>query len=184
MSVLVSDFTGCSVLLYDTKNNHLGSAIIKEHDRGEQYIRLNKLPTVLNANDNCKVFVLSSPIPCEFSGKLRKIGGSLIIAMFQGNEVENRSAMRHPIKTTASISALIIDDQVHFPQNPINVKLINISTNGVRFRAPFYTLNNGDIFKMHLVISNSKRVITAEVVNSVDQGTTHTDYGCRFMEIS
>ena len=184
MSVLANNFTGCSVLLYDADNNQLGSAIVKEHDRGAQHIKIDTVPDMLSTNDNFKVFVLSSPAPCEFSGRLRKIGGSHIIAMFHGNEIENRSSARHPVKAVASINALIIDNQVHFPQNPIHVVLLNISTNGVRFRAPFHTLNKGDRFKMNLAISNNKRIITAEVVNSVDQGTKHSDYGCRFMEIS
>jgi len=183
MSALLGDFTDCSVLLYDMSGNHLGSTVIREHDKKEQQIKVNLMPTVLRANDNCRVFILSSPTPCEFSGKLKKIGGSLIIAMFQGQEKENRGAMRYPVNTSAKIEALIIDEQSYYLQTPVDVTLINISTSGVRFRAPFYSLIENDVFMMDFIISNANKTITAEVVNCMDKGTESSDYGCRFVEI-
>jgi len=183
MSALTGDFTGCSVLLYDTNGNHLGSTVIREHDRGEQHIKLNLMPAMLRANDNCKVFILSSPTPCEFMGMVKKLSGSLIIALFQGQEKENRGATRYPVKTTAYIEALIIDNKEYNLQIPVNVTLINISTTGVRFRAPYYSLNEGDIFKVNLVVSNSKKTLTAAVINHTDKEPVSSDYGCRFIEV-
>jgi len=184
LSVLAGDFTGCSVLIYDTDGNHLISTIVKEHDRGEQQIKINRMPSELKANDDCKVFLLSSPTPCEFSGKLKKVGGSLSIALFQGQEKENRGATRYAVSTPASIESLIVDGEAHKLQNPVNVTLINISTSGVRFRAPYYSFLDGDTFRMNLIISNSKKNITAEVINYLDnEAASSSDYGCRFMEI-
>ena len=183
MSALTGDFTGCSILLYDTSGNHLGSTAIREHDRKDQQIQVNIMPTVLRANDTCRVFILSSPTPCEFSGKLKKISGSLIIALFQGQEKENRGSARYPVNTPATIEALVIDEQAYYLQTAVKVSLINISTSGVRFHAPFYSLLEGDIFNMDLVISGAKKTITAEVVNFVDKKNDSSDYGCRFVEI-
>ena len=183
MSVLAGDFTGCSVLIYDTNGNHLSSTVIREHERKEQQIKVNLIPAQLKANDNCKVFIMSSPSPCEFSGKLIKEGGKLIIAMFQGQEKENRAATRYTVNTPANIEALIIEEQAYSLQTPVEVTLINISTSGVRFRAPYYSLIEKDIFRMNLVISNSQKTITAEVINNADKGTETSDYGCRFVEI-
>ena len=183
MSALRGDFTGCSVLLYDTHGNHLGSTAIREHDRKDQLIKVNIMPSTLRANDNCRVFVLSSPTPCEFSGKLKKDGGNLIIALFQGQEREKRRSARYPVNTPATIEALVIDGESYNLQTPVKVTLINISTSGVRFRAPFYSLIEGDTFRMDLIISNAKKTITAEVVNHVDRINDSSDYGCRFMEI-
>ena len=183
MSVLTGDFTGCSVLIYDTDGNHLGSSLIREHDRGERRIQVNLMPDELKANDNCKLLILSSPTPCEFSGIVKKIGGSMSIAMFQGQEKENRASTRYAVNNTALIEALIIDGKAYSLQNPIKVNLINISTTGVRFRAPFYSFEVEDVFSMHMVISNSRKKITAEVINHLDNEPTSSDYGCRFMEI-
>ena len=183
MSVLAGDFTGCSVFIYDTEGQHLSSTVVREHDKKEQQIKVNLMPAELKANDNCKVFLLSSPTPCEFSGKVKKVGGSLFIAMFQGQEKENRGATRYSVGTPAYIEDLILDGEAHKLQNTVKVVLINISTSGVRFRAPHYSLNVGDIFKMNLIISNNKKTITAEVLNFADNETISSDYGCRFVEI-
>jgi len=183
MSVLTGDFTGCSILIYDTDGNHLGSTAVKEHDRGDQHIKVNLMPDGLKTNDNCKLFILSSPTPCEFTGRVKKIGGSLTIAMFQGQEKENRAATRYAVNNTALVEALIIDGKAYSLQNPIKVDLLNISTSGVRFRAPFYSFEVEDVFSMHMLISNSRKKITAEIMNHIDNEPTSSDYGCRFMEI-
>jgi len=183
MSVLAGDFTGCSALVYNTDGNHLISTNIREHDRADQHIRLNLMPDELSVNDNCKIFVLSSPTPCEFLGKVKKMGGTLMIAMFQGQEKENRGATRYAVNTPASIEALVIDDKAYNLQNPVKVTLINISTSGVRFRAPYYSFIDEDIFIMNLIISNSTKIVTAKVINSADKLNSTSDYGCSFMEI-
>jgi len=60
--------------------------------------------------------------------------------------------------------------------------LLNISTTGVRFRAPYYSFQAGDKFKMHLTINNSRKELTAEVVNYIDNEPRSSDYGCRFID--
>ena len=184
MSALAGDFTDCTALIYDINGVHLASSLIRTHDREAQQIRVNLMPSELSVNDNCKVFVLSSPTPCEFLGKVKKEGGNLFIAMFQGQEKENRGATRYSVNSPALIDALIVDDKAHNLQTPIKITLINISTSGVRFRAPYYSFIEGDVFQMHLVISNSKKRITAQVINFFDNKTTSSDYGCRFLEIN
>jgi len=183
MSVLVGDFSGCTVLIYDSNGNHLISTAIRTHEKKEQHITVSRMPGELTANDNCKLVILSSPTPCEFSGKIQKSGGSLFIAMYQGQAKESRNAARYPVKASALIDALVVDEREYALQTPIKVDLINISTSGMRFRAPYYSLLTGDIIKMHLVISNNKKMITAEVNNCVDHLTEVSDYGCRFLEI-
>jgi len=65
----------------------------------------------------------------------------------------------------------------------LRVALLNISTGGVRFRAPFYSFEEGDIFRMNFIISNSKKQLIAKVVNHADKKTVSSDYGCRFLQI-
>jgi len=179
----MSDFTGCSIFIYDTSGNQLGTTVVREHDRKEQVIQVNIMPAELKPNDDCKVFLLSSPVPCEFFGKIRKSAGNLMIAMFQGQVKESRGAMRYSVNSPAEIEALVIEGKPYYLQNTVRVTLINISTSGVRFRAPHYTFNEGDIFMMNMAVSNSKKRITADVVNCLEKGIEHTDYGCRFMEV-
>ena len=180
---LGSDFTDFTVLIYDANGNHLIDTVVTSHDRNDQQIQVGIMPEELKANDDCKLLILSSPIPCEYRGKVKKIGGSLFIAMFYGQEKESRGSTRYAVSTPALIDALIVDGQPYPLQNLVKVVLINVSTNGVRFRAPYYSFEIGDLFQMHFSVSNSTKKLAAVVVNSVDNGTTSSDYGCRFVEV-
>ena len=185
MAVLSSDFTDHTVLIYDLTGNHLISTVVRNHDRDAQHIQVNLIPEELKVNDNCKILMLSSPTPCEFMGKVKKVGGNLFIAMFQGQEKENRGATRYPVNSPALIDTLLIDGDTHNLQTPLKVTLLNISTSGVRFRAPYYSFEKGDLFRMHFIISNNRKEITAEVINYVDDPLNNSkafsDYGCKFV---
>lgn len=180
---LSSDFTDCTVFIYDMNDNHLSSPAIIDYDKSEQRIKISAIPKELKVNDNCRLFILSSPSPYEFHGKLKREGSNYFIAMFQGQEKDNRRAARYKVDTPALIDNLIIDGKAYSLQTPIRVKLINISTGGVRFRAPFYSLESGDNFQMHLSISNNKKTIVAEVTNCIDNEPESSDYGCFFLRV-
>jgi len=183
MSALTSDFNNQTVLIYDLKGNHLISTSIIEYDKGVKQIIVETLPETLKFNDSCKLIILSSPTPCEFSGRIKRAGNELCIALFQGQERENREAARYPVNTPALIPILVIDGEHHPVQTPIKIVLRNISATGVRFRAPYYSFDIGDELQMDLFIGNSQKKITARVVNIVDKEPVFSDYGCRFLFI-
>ena len=181
MSALTSDFTNQTVLIYDSSGNHLISTHVTEHDRGSKQIIVNTLPAELKFNDNCSLIILSAPTPCEFNGRIKRSENNLCIAMFQGQERENRDATRYPVSSLAVIPTLIVDGLYHPIQTPIRVMLINISTTGVRFRAPFYSFEIGDEFQMDMMINNTQKKIAAKVINNKDNEPHTSDYGCRFI---
>jgi hypothetical protein len=183
MAALVSDYNDHTVIIYDTNNNHLMTTVVTMHDKVEQKIQVSKMPKELKNNDDCKLLIMSSPTPCEYLGKVKRVGGVFTFALFQGQEKENRGAARYSITASAEIDALVIDDTAYTLQTPVKVELVNISTSGLRFRAPYYSLEFDDVIQMHLVISNNKKRIITRVVNYVNNKQASTDYGCRFLEV-
>jgi len=181
MSVLSDNYTGCSVLIYNTDGEHLLDTVVSEHNREAQQIQVSALPEDLHVNDNCSLLVLTSPSPCEYLGKVKKVGGSVFIAMYQGQEKENRTATRYAVNAPALIDTLITEGHPYLLHTPLAIKLINISTGGVRFRAPYYSLADGDVFQMRVVISQNKKKLIAQVVNHVDDEPASSDYGCLFL---
>ena len=175
------DYTDHSILIYDMDGNHLVDTVVKEHDKADKQIRVGSMPASLKANDDCKLLILTSPTPCEYQGKVKKVGGAFFIAMFQGQLKENRTATRYAVNTPALIDIFVVDGQQYKLLNPVKVVLKNISTSGVRFLAPFYTFNDRDKFRMHMTISGSKKQLIAEVMNHLDNEPISTDYGCRFV---
>ena len=186
MPVVGTDFTDNTVFIYDEDGNHLNDTIVTSHDKISQQIQVSIMPEALKLNDNCKLLILSSPTPCEYRGKVKKVGGSRFIAMFQGQEKESRGSTRYPVNTPALIDVIFTDNQPAHLQKPIQVALINISTSGVRFRAPYYSLEDNDKFQMHMIINNNRKKLIAQVINHVDytnKEPNQSDYGCRFIEI-
>jgi len=181
MAALTADFTNHTTLVYNTNGTHMISTSVTSYDRDARYVYLAKMPKELNINDNCKLIILTSPTPCEFMGRVKKFGGSLYIALFQGQEKESRESQRYPVSNPALITALFENGEAHRVQTPIKVMLINISTSGIRFRAPFYSFEVGDEFQMDLYIGNNQKKITAKVINSMDQKDNLSDYGCLFL---
>jgi len=183
MAALSSDFTNHTVLLYDLGGNHLISTSVTSHDREARQVVLSEIPEDIKTNENYRLIILTSPIPCEFLGKVKKSGGNFYVALFQGQEKEGRDAPRYPVTTPALITAHVDGDKLYYIQTPIKVVLINISTTGIRFRAPYYSFDVGDEFQMDLYIGSNQKKVTARVVNNVDKNTESSDYGCRFLLI-
>jgi len=181
MSVLSDNYTGCTVFIYDMNGDHLLDTVVTDHNREEQQLKVNSLPVELHINDKCSLLVLTSPSPCEYLGKVKKIGGNIFIAMYQGQEKENRTATRYAVNAPAMIDTLITEGHPYSLHTPLNVTLINISTSGVRFRAPYYSLAEGDVFQMRMVISQNKKKLIAQVLNHIDKEPVSSDYGCLFL---
>ncbi|MCL2627638.1 MAG: PilZ domain-containing protein [Oscillospiraceae bacterium] len=178
---LTDDYTGHSILIYDMDGNHLNNTVVKEHNKADKQIRVGNLPASLGANADCKLLILTSPAPCEYQGKVKKVGGAFYIAMFQGQLKENRTASRFNVNTPALIDIYVSEGQQYKLLNPVKVVLKNISTSGVRFVAPFYSFNDRDKFRMHMTISGSNKQLIAEVMNHLDNEPVSSDYGCRFV---
>jgi hypothetical protein len=183
MAVLSIDYIDHSVLIYDTNGVHLKTTVVTSYDKQAQRMQVRQMPPGLNVNDECKLLILSSPTPCEYLGRVRKEGASLYIAMFQGQEKENRGATRYAVDTPGLIDSLICDNQPYPLHSPVKVVLINVSTTGMRFRTPYYCLTVGDIINMHLVVSGSEKQLVAKIVNCVDKEPDSSDYGCRFLVV-
>jgi len=183
MAALSGDFTDLTALVYDTEGNYLISTFIVSHDKEARHVVLDKMPEGINANENCKLIVLTSPTPCEFLGKAKKTGGNFFIALFQGQEKETRVAPRYSISNPALITAVLVDGEVHRIQTPIKITLVNISASGLRFRAPYYSFDVGDDFHLDMMIGQTPKKATIRVVNAVDNEPESSDYGCRFLLI-
>ena len=183
MAAFAGNFTDHSVFIYDANGNPLVNTIVTDHDRDSKQMQVSDMPNELKVNDDCRLLVLASPTPYEFQGKVKKVGGNKYIAMFQGHEVENRGAARYTVNTSAVVNTFISDGQPYLLHTPVKVVLLNISTTGVRFRAPYYSFQKGDKFKMHMTINNNRKELTAEVVNLIDNEPHSSDYGCRFVDI-
>jgi len=181
MQALGGNYADCGILIYDDAGNQLGTSTVIKHDRTNTRIEVRALPTELRAGNTCRILILTSPAPCEYQGRIITEGSSRLIAMFHGKEKENRTAARYKINTMAVVEHLIYHGKAFPLQTPMTVLLINISKSGVRFRAPLNAFIDGARFQMRMKISDSEKLLIADVVHHADFEPESSEYGCSFL---
>ena len=184
MAALSGNYTGCSVLIYDTEGNHLTSTTVTDYDRMTLRIAVKETPPGLSVGDSCGLFILSSPAPCEYQGRVANDGMKKIIAMYNGQKKENRGAVRYNVNYPVLIEYYICDGRAYPLHTPLKAELINISKSGVRFSAPTNALSDGDRFQMRMKINDNEKLFIADVINHSDDDFESSKYGCRFLVAS
>jgi hypothetical protein len=175
------DYTDCSILIYDKDGNHLNNTVVTSHDKVSLRVEVEEPPPSLGNGDGCRLLILTSPSPREYQGRVVREGHRLSIAMFQGRENEKRGAVRYNVNFSALIENLICDGRAHPLHTPLEVELINISKSGVRFRAPYYSLTEGDRFQIRMKIGDGEKLLIVDVVNYKDREDKTSEYGCKFL---
>ena len=168
-------------MIYDEAGNHLGSTIVTDYNKNALVIEVEEIPPVLGNGERCRLLILSSPSPCEYQGRVTKMGARKTIAMFFGQEKESRGAVRYMLSCPALIENLVYENHAYQLHTPLEIKLINISQSGVRFRAPVYALLDCDRFQMRLKISDNDKLLIADVKNHFDDDFGASEYGCYFL---
>lgn len=181
MAASSGDYTGCSILIHDEGGNHLCSTVVTSFDKSTLRIEVEETPKNLINGAFCRLLILSSPAPYEYHGRVIKEGTRIAIAMYKGQEKENRGAARYEVNLTARIEHLICDGRAYPLHTPLEVRVLNISKSGVRFRTPFYALSDGDRFNMRMKISDNEKLLIASVTNHSDHESKTSEYGCSFL---
>ena len=181
MTSLSADFTGCPVLIYNESGIQLGNSMVTHYSRNAMRVELKEIPSPLEVGEVCRLLILSSPSPCEFQGRITREGNKKGVAMFFGQEKENRSSTRYAVSYKAMIENLICDGKAYPLHTPLEATLMNISQSGARFRTPRYSFTDGDRFQMRMLIKDSVKLLIADVVNHIDKDNGFSEYGCRFL---
>ena len=182
MSKTGIDFSGSPALIYNNTDDSVFRTVVVDHDRNREYIILEELPENLNIGDTCKMLILVEPAPQECNGKIKNDLGDIVVALFKKQVKESRGATRYKVNFTAFIEHVIIEKQAYKLLNPIEVKLINISTTGLRFFAQPDTITVGDRFQIRMYINLEVRVLICQVVNHKVTGPDREEYGCRLLK--
>ena len=180
MAALSGDYNGCSVFIYDEAGELLVKTTVTYHNKREMSIEVKEAPP-LRVGESCRVFIMASPAPCDYQGRINRRGMKKSIALHHGKECESRESIRYKIRIPAQIENLICDYKAYRLHTPLDVETINISKSGVRIRAPFNALSDGDRFQLRMKIVGSEKVMIAEVTNHMDLGASGSEYGCRLL---
>jgi hypothetical protein len=181
ISGVKNDYIGCSVFFYDEEGATLSCATVVSHNKIDMRIQLDEIPEVLKTGDMCRLLILADPVPREYHGRIRFDFGTKYVALFRGKDKESRGAARYKVNFAANIEKLIYNGKEYDLYEPVEVRLINISTSGMRFSAKPNTININDRFKTTISFDDNKKTLYAEVVNVREVENSHMEYGCRFL---
>ena len=179
---LYDNFIGCMVLIHNKKGELLTKTRIVDYDRKYQMIKVEHMPD-LDRNQILKLFILAHPSPCEYKGRIVRIGKEKEIALFSGEEKEQRQAIRYKIDMSAIIEN-VVEEGILKPASPlIKVDILDISTHGFSFIDEFSKWNEGDILHIRpsVGIEESPQVWVVQVVRSSLMEDEKPIYGCRFL---
>jgi len=168
-------------LIYDAEGNHLINTSVTSHDKKSLHITLQEYPPRFEPGDICRLLILTSPSPCEYMGRVTRLNLKPVVALYHGSEKENRGSTRYEVNLAAMIENLVYERKAYRLHTPLKVWLINVSKSGMRFRAPTYSLMDGDMFQLRIKIGDGDKLLIAEAVDHIDKDDGTSEYGCKFL---
>jgi len=175
------NFTNCNVVIFDDERNLLANERILNYDGREQFIEVPESPGLIIGN-LCNVLILTTPSPYMYKGRIRKHINNIVITLFKENTVENRKDPRFKTDFPVIIEPLDGDDKGRHLHAPVEAKVINISSNGIRLHLVSKTaLSIGNRVKVRFTTGEKYPVLIADVVNHTTSSADSFEYGCRLI---
>jgi hypothetical protein len=175
-----NDFNSCNALIYDEKGRQLANSKILIYDEHENTIRVKGEPS-LEAGMLCDVLILAAPTPFVYKGRVYDLAHYKIIRLFQGKSSCKRRETRYNAELPAMVEGLVYDGKLFPLKMKMGAQVINISKSGLRFRAGLNALTVGNRFQLRMKIGADEKLLTADVVNSLDVQPNTSEFGCRLV---
>jgi hypothetical protein len=176
---LPADYSKCNALIYDEEGNLLLNATIRSHNAKENFIVIRDM-TDLSFIQQCKLLILTAPVPFSYKGMVRRHDLDLIIKLEEEQQEENRAETRYKTDIPGSIEHLIYNGKNYPLHTKLGVRIVNVSKSGLRVSAKQNTMLNGDRFSVRIQSGNSDKLLTGMIMNS-RQSWPNEEYGCRFL---
>lgn len=154
------------ILNYDVLNNIVRVSAVNIQDK-----RYEKIYVLIFGNEGLY----------EYTGTIKGtvIANEIEILLGKSRLKEDRKRFRYSISMTGTILSIIIDSWNITLRKPIEVKTINISSNGILFQADAGTFYIGNEFVLLLEIEEKVMELNCEVVRIQNSSIRTEEYGCR-----
>ncbi|MCL2030290.1 MAG: PilZ domain-containing protein [Oscillospiraceae bacterium] len=174
------DYGKCIVLIYDDAKNQLAGVEIAEHDDVENRIKVHGLPR-LPTETVYELLILTEPTPRAYKGRVHNYDRHTIFSLYRGQDSENRQETRYAIDAAARIESLVFDGTLYPLHTPLEARLVNISTGGMRIRTRFNALFDGNRFQIKIKIKDTDKLLISDVVYRKDTPPDSSEFGCRLV---
>ncbi len=152
---------------------------ILDYDNRSQIIYINRVKQF----NKCKVRIITDVGVAQFDGNFRngRNHDEISIALFNGNEKEERVAKRYDLNAFGQIKTVIIDNQEVDLRQILDCEVLNISETGVlvRCKRPCFDLNM--TFRLEISMRDTITKMKCFVVRLREHEQDINEYGCRFI---
>ncbi len=180
------DFNGARVLVKSAIDDNLSfNTAIVEHNKAYQTINValnEEIPWDLS---KLLVIVFANSKVYQFDGTGRKNAtqrGSLEIAIYKASEKEDRKQQRYDVNINANVDAVLIDNYLLDLKIPMQTTILNVSNNGLMFKAMSGAFRPKDILRLTAPdMDNTIFYVSIVRKNNIDLLTAN--YGCKLVTI-
>ena len=177
---MVNNFLNCTAIVYNDKGGLLANTKVVMHDVQNNLVELQGLPD-FTGDKRCTLLIFSTPSPFFYNGTMYMDGRSKLVKLYNEKKADKRKEPRFNIDLPAKIENLIYDGIKYPLHTPLDIRLVDISKNGMRFRSVFNALSKGDIFQMRMGNASSDIILIARIINRTDVTPENSEFRCFFM---
>lgn len=181
----VQDYQGCKTIIYDEATQSVITEGTIENFEKNTYTVTLRSPAFLSKNyERVNLLIFYQGVPHEYKGTVRKtarIAGMTEIALYRGKINEKRNAVRYPLSVSGVIEHFIIVHKLVPLYTPMQVEILNISTNGCLLRGKPNVLNINTAFQLSINMHGTDMLVNAKVtrIRTVDSDTV--ELGCKLL---
>lgn len=178
---LSNNFRGCKAFIHDSNGEMLVSnTLIKAYDSDRLIATVDGHPSVLKENERISILILHKSAVYEFQGTVRRmeLSGDQELALFKGNEKEDRKAVRYVVNLSATIECLIIGKKLTPLASPEKVLIKNLSQTGILVQMDSKIFSPGAEFQVKIHINGAQTRLNACVKRVNKLESQKFEFGC------
>lgn len=179
------DIQGLKVVVRDVKSGAtIADTIVRYYDKHFDVIRIESDSVNDEIYPRVQVLLFSSKGLFKCSGTVRGNGstGEVDIALYNGNEEDDRKAVRYVLTMPGTISNIFRPGEGVIEASTA-ITVINMSTTGFLFQAPEGLVDKKDVVKINCLFKGKRISIQGEVVRIQHRDIQHAEYGCKLYSV-
>ena len=177
----------CRILIKDTEDDRTiaDTKVIRFDSKTNSiYIAADSLIEIKNYN--ISAFIFAKDCLYNFYGTIKNVpvDNEIEVILVKRNDKENREKTRYPIALEGNIDGITFEGIMVKLRKTINIKIINMSANGILLKADFGCFVIGDCFSLNLKLEDSDIQLNCKVIRIQKNSSMLTEeYGCRITGI-
>lgn len=179
------DLRNYKVVVRDVRSGAtIADTIVRYYDKHFDVIRIDSDGINDEIYSRVQVLLFSSKGLLKCSGTVRGNGrtGEVDIALYNGNEEDDRKAVRYSL-TMPGVLSSIFRPGAGVIENSTAITVLNMSTTGFLFQAPEGILEKKDVVKISCLFKGKRISMQGEVVRIQHKDIQHTEYGCKLYSV-